>query len=152
MAKAIPDGYHSVTPYLALSNADKAIEFYKKALGATEIYRLPMPGGKVGHAELQIGNSRIMVSDEAPEFGNKSAKTIGGSPVGICVYSEDVEALAKRFLAAGGKEVRPLRTEFYGDRTGTYEDPEGYKWTLSQHVEDVSPEEMNRRMAKMGQP
>lgn len=150
MAKAIPDGYHSLTPYLALSDAAKAIEFYKAALGATELYRLPMPNGRIGHAELQIGNSRLMLSDEAPEFGNKSAKKFGGSPVGLCIYTENVDALAERFVKAGGKVVRPLQNQFYGDRTGTFEDPEGFKWTLSQHVEDVSPEEMQRRMAKMG--
>lgn len=150
MPKAIPDGYHSLTPYLALNDAAKAIEFYKAALGATELYRLPMPGGKIGHAELQIGDSRLMVSDAMPEWGNKSAKSYGGSPVGLCIYTENVEALAERFVKAGGKVVRPLENQFYGDRSGQFEDPEGYKWTLAQHVEDVSPEEMQRRMAKMG--
>ncbi len=150
MPKAIPDGYHSLTPYLALRDAAKAIEFYKAALGATELYRLPMPGGKVAHAELQIGNSRLMVSDEMPEWGNKSAKSYGGTPVGLCIYTENVDALAERFVKAGGKVVRPLQTQFYGDRSGQFEDPEGYKWTLAQHVEDVSPEEMQRRMEKMG--
>ena len=150
MPKAIPDGYHTLTPYLALTDAAKAIEFYKAALGATELYRLPMPGGKIGHAELQIGDSRLMVSDEMPEWGNKSAKGYGGTPVGLCIYTENVEALAERFVKAGGKMVRPLENQFYGDRSGQFEDPEGYKWTLAQHIEDVSPEEMQRRMAKMG--
>jgi PhnB protein len=150
MPKAIPDGYHSITVYLALRDAAKAIDFYKTALGATELYRLPGPGGKIAHAEVQIGDSRVMLSDEMPEWGNKSAKTIGGSPIGLCIYTENVEALADRFVKAGGKVVRPLENQFYGDRSGTFEDPEGYKWTLSQHVEDVSPEEMSRRMAKMG--
>ncbi|MGZ3459529.1 MAG: VOC family protein [Archangium sp.] len=150
MPKAIPDGYHSLTPYLALSNASKAIEFYKAALGATELYRMPMPGGRIGHAELQIGDSRLMLSDEMPEAGNKSAKAYGGTPVGLCIYTENVDALAERFVKAGGKVVRPLQNQFYGDRSGHFEDPEGYKWTLAQHVEDVSPEEMQRRMAKMG--
>lgn len=150
MPKAIPDGYHSLTPYLALRDAAKAIEFYKAALGATEIYRLPMPGGKIGHAELQIGNSRLMVSDEMPEFGNKSASAYGGSPVGLCIYTENVDALAERFVKAGGKQVRPLENQFYGDRSAQFLDPEGFKWTLAQHIEDVSPEEMQRRMAKMG--
>ena len=149
MPKAIPDGYHSVTPYLALSDANKAIEFYKAALGATELYRMPMPGGKVAHAELQIGNSRIMVSDEFPDMGSKAPKHYGGTPVGLCIYTENVDALAERFVKAGGKVVRPLENQFYGDRSGQFEDPEGFKWTLAQHVEDVSPEEMNRRMAKM---
>jgi len=150
MVKAIPDGYHSITVYLALRDAAKAIDFYKAALGATELYRLPGPGGKIAHAEVQIGDSRVMLSDEMPEWGNKSAKTIGGTPIGLCIYTENVEALADRFVKAGGKVVRPLENQFYGDRSGTFEDPEGYKWTLSQHVEDVSPEEMSRRMAKMG--
>ena len=150
MPKAIPDGYNSLTPYLALSDAAKAIEFYKAALGATELYRLPMPGGKIAHAELQIGNSRLMVSDEMPEWGNKSAKGYGGTPVGLCIYTENVDALTERFVKAGGKILRPLENQFYGDRTAQLEDPEGYKWTLAQHVEDVSPEEMQRRMEKMG--
>jgi PhnB protein len=150
MPKAIPDGYHSLTPYLALSDASKAIEFYKAALGAIELYRLPMPGGKVAHAQLRIGDSLLMVADEMPEWENKSAKSYGGSPMRLFIYTENVEALAERFVKAGGKVVRPLENQFYGDRSGQFEDPEGYKWTLSQHVEDVSPEEMQRRMEKMG--
>jgi PhnB protein len=150
MADPIPAGYHAVTPYLSLSNAAKAIAFYAEALGAKELYRLPMPNGRIGHAELQIGDCRIMLADESPEWGNKSAKSLGGTPVGLCIYTEDVEALAERFVKAGGKMLRPLQNQFYGDRSGQFEDPEGYKWTLAQHVEDVSPEEMKRRMAKMG--
>lgn len=149
MPKAIPEGYNSLTPYLSLSDAAKAIEFYKAALGATEVYRLPMPGGKIAHAEIQIGTSRLMLSDEMPDWGNKSAKTYGGTPVGLCIYTENVDALAERFVKAGGRLVKPLENQFYGDRSGQFEDPEGYKWTLAQHVEDVSPEEMQRRMAKM---
>ncbi len=149
MPKAIPDGYHALTPYLSCRDATKAIEFYKQALGAKELYRMPMPGGKVGHAELQIGDSRIMLADESPEWGNKSARTIGGSPMGLCFYTENVEAVADRFIKAGGKVVRAIELQFYGDRSGQFEDPEGYKWTLAQHVEDVSPEEMENRMAKM---
>ena len=150
MVEPIPAGYHAVTPYLSLSNAAKAIAFYAEALGAKEVYRLPMPNGRIGHAELQIGDCRIMLADESPEWGNKSAKSLGGTPVGLCIYTEDVDALADRFLKAGGKMLRPLQNQFYGDRSGQFEDPEGYKWTLAQHVEDVSPEEMKRRMAKMG--
>jgi PhnB protein len=150
MPKAIPDGYHTLTPYLSMSDAAKAIEFYKAALGATELYRMPMPGGKLAHAELQIGDSRIMLSDEMPDWGNRSAKSFGGSPTTICLYTENVDALAERFVKAGGKQVRPLENHFYGDRSGQFEDPEGYKWMLTQHIEDVSPEEMERRMAKMG--
>jgi PhnB protein len=150
MPKAIPEGYRTVTPYLAMTDAGKAIAFYKEALGARELYRLPMPNGRIGHAELEIGEGRLMLADEAPEWGNKSAKSLGGTPVGLCIYTEDVDALAERFVKAGGKVVRPLQNQFYGDRSGTFEDPEGYKWTLGQHVEDVSPEEMKQRMAKMG--
>ncbi len=149
MPKAIPDGYHSLTPYLSLRDAAKAIAFYEAALGAKELYRLPMPGGKVAHAEIQIGDSRIIVADEMPEWGNKSAKTMGGSPMGLNIYTENVDALAERFVKAGGKVVRPLENQFYGDRSGHFEDPEGYRWTLAQHIEDVSPEEMQRRMDKM---
>ena len=149
MPKAVPEGYNSITPYLALRDAAKAIAFYKEALGATELYRLPMPNGKLGHAELQIGNSRIMMSDEAPEWGNKSARSLGGTPIGLCLYTDNVDALAERFVKAGGKVVRPVENQFYGDRSGTFEDPEGYKWTLAQHVEDVAPDEMQRRMQKM---
>ncbi|MCP3141531.1 VOC family protein [Pyxidicoccus xibeiensis] len=150
MPKAIPEGYHTLTPFLTLRDAAKAIEFYKAALGAVELYRLPMPGGKVAHAELRIGDSRMMVADEMPEWGNKSAKTLGGSPIGLSIYTENVDALAERFVKAGGKVLRPVENQFYGDRSGQFEDPEGNKWTLGQHVEDVSPEEMQRRMAKMG--
>ncbi|HMI88144.1 MAG TPA: VOC family protein [Polyangiaceae bacterium] len=150
MPKAIPDGYHAVTPYLTFRDAAKAIEFYKQALGAKEVVRMPMPGGKIGHAELKIGDSMVMLADEAPEFGNKSAKTIGGSPIGLCLYTDNVEAVAAKFCKAGGKVVKAIELQFYGDRSGQFEDPEGYKWTLAQHVEDVSPEEMEKRMAKMG--
>jgi PhnB protein len=150
MAKAIPDGYHTLTPYLALRDAARSIAFYEAALNAKEIYRLPMANGKIAHAELQVGSSRFMVSDECPEWGNKSAATVGGSPVSLCVYTENVDALADRFVRAGGKVVRPVQNQFYGDRSGTFEDPEGYKWTLAQHLEDVSPEEMAKRMPKPG--
>jgi PhnB protein len=149
MVKAIPEGYHTLTPSFSLRDAAKAIEFYKAALGAEELFRMPMPGGKVAHAELRIGDSRIMVADEMPEWDNKSARTMGGSPVGLMVYTENVDALAERFVKAGGKVVRPLENQFYGDRSGQFEDPEGYRWTLSQHIEEVSPEEMQRRMDKM---
>ena len=151
MVEPIPAGYHAVTPYLSLSNAAKAIAFYAEALGAKEVYRLPMPNGRIGHAELQIGDCRIMLADESPEWGNKSAKSLGGTPVGLCIYTEDVDALADRFLKAGGKMLRPLQNQFYGDRSGTLVDPFGHIWTIATHVEDVSMEEINRRMAKMMQ-
>jgi PhnB protein len=150
MPKAIPDGYHSITPYLSFRDATKAIEFYKQALGAKEIYRLPMPGGKIGHAELQIGDSRIMLADESQEAGNKSAQTLGGSPINLCFYTDNVEAVADKFCKAGGKVIKAIELQFYGDRSGQFEDPQGYRWTLAQHVEDVSSEEMKKRMAKMG--
>jgi len=150
MPKAIPDGYHAVTPYLIFSDAAKALAFYKQALGATELYRMPMANGKIGHAEIQIGDSRIMLSDEAPEMGAKSVKSIGGTPIGLCLYTENLDAVADRFVKAGGKLVRAIEKQFYGDRSGQFEDPEGYKWTLAQHVEDVSPEEMQRRSEKHG--
>lgn len=149
MVQAIPEGFHSVTPSLSFADAIKAIAFYEAALGAKEVYRLPMPDGRIAHAEIQIGNSRIMVSQEMPEWDNKSAKTMGGSPIGLYIYTDNVDALAERFVAAGGKMLRPLTDQFYGDRSGQFEDPEGYKWTLSQHIEEVSPEEMTARMAKM---
>jgi len=152
MPKAIPEGYHSLTPYLIFKDAAAAIEFYKRALGATELYRMPAPGGKIGHAELQIGDSRLMLADEAPDWGALSARTVGGTPVTLHLYSEDVDALADRFVKAGGKVLRAVQNQFYGDRSGQFEDPEGYKWNLSQHVEDVPMEEMERRMANMAGP
>ena len=149
MPKAIPEGFHTLTPSLSVRDAASAIEFYKAALGAVELYRLPMPGGKVAHAELRIGDSRLMLADEMPEWDNKSARTLGGTPVRLFLHTEGVDALAERFLKAGGKQVRPVEDQFYGDRTGQFEDPEGFIWTLSQHIEDVSPEDMQRRMAAM---
>jgi PhnB protein len=148
MPKAIPEGYYSITPYLSFKNAAKAIAFYEQALGAKELVRLPMPDGRIGHAELQIGNSRIMLADESPEAGNKSPGSLGGTTVNICLYTENVDAVAERFVKAGGKVMRAIQNQFYGDRSGQFLDPEGYSWTLAQHVEDVSPEEMKRRMAK----
>lgn len=149
MAKVrpIPEGYHTVTPYLIVHDAAQAIDFYRRAFGAEELVRMGAPGEKIGHAELQIGGSRIMLADEAPEVGARSARTIGGSPVSLLLYVEDVDTIWKRALAAGGKEERPLQDQFYGDRSGTLRDPFGHQWTVATHVEDVSPEEMERRMA-----
>lgn len=143
--KPIPDGYHSATPYLIVSGAAEAIEFYKKAFGATELFRMAGSGGKIGHAEIKIGNSPIMLADEHPEMGARSAKTLGGSPVFLMLYVDNVDALAAQAIAAGAKPVRPVQNQFYGDRSGTFEDPFGLLWTISTHVEDVSPEEMERR-------
>ena len=147
--KAIPDGYHSLTPYLIVKGAARALEFYRKALGAEELFRMPMPDGRIGHAEMQIGNSRFMLADEFPERNVRAPQ--GFSPVSLMVYCDNVDALWKRALAAGGKETRPLQNQFYGDRSGTMEDPFGHTWTIAQHVEDVPPEEMERRM-KQQQP
>jgi PhnB protein len=149
--RAIPEGYHSVTPYLIIRDASRAIEFYKKAFGAVELMRFPGPGGKVMHAEIKIGDSPIMLADEAPERGHKSPQTLGGTPVGIAIYIEGVDAVFNRAVAAGAKVVMPVKDQFYGDRSGTLTDPFGHQWTLATHVEDVSPEEMQKRMAAMPQ-
>jgi len=143
--KPIPDGYHSVTPYMTLADAAAAIEFYKKAFGATELYRIPGPDGRIGHAEIQIGDCRMMLSDEFPEMGVTSPKTLGGTTASFLIYVPDVDTQFKRALAAGGKEIRPLQDQFYGDRSGTLTDPFGHKWTLATHVEDVPEDEMQRR-------
>jgi PhnB protein len=143
--KAIPDGYHSVTPYLIISGATEAIEYYKKAFGATELMRIDAPGGKIGHAEIKIGDSPIMLADEFPEMGYKSPKTLGGSPVSIMIYVEDVDTVFRQAIAAGGKEQRPVKDQFYGDRSGTLEDPFGHVWHVATHKEDVSAEEMEQR-------
>ena len=143
--KTIPDGYHSVTPYLIISGAADAIDYYKNAFGATELLRMPAPGGKVGHAEIKIGDSPIMLADEFPEMGYKSPTTLGGSPVSIMIYVEDVDSVFKKAITAGGKEQRPVKDQFYGDRSGTLADPFGHIWHVATHTEDVSAEEMERR-------
>ena len=145
--RPIPEGYHSVTPYLIVTGAASAIEFYKHAFGAKEVMRIPHPDGRVGHAELQIGDSRIMLADEFPEIGARSPMSLGGTPVGIQLYVDDVDAVTARALAAGAKMLRPLKDQFYGDRSGTLNDPFGHQWTISTHKEDISPEEMQRRAA-----
>ena len=143
--KPIPEGYHTATPYLIINGAADAIEFYKKAFGATEIMRFPAPGGKIGHAEIKIGDSPIMLADEFPEMGYKSPKTLGGSPASIMIYVEDVDTVFNQAVAAGAKEQRPVKDQFYGDRLGTLEDPFGHVWHVSTHKEDVSLEEMEKR-------
>jgi PhnB protein len=145
MVKPIPDGYHTVTPYLIVKDAAGALEFYKKAFGAKELMRLAGPGGKIGHAEVKVGDSPIMLADEHPEVGARSPQSFGGSPVSIVLYVEDVDALTGRAVAAGAKVLRPLKDQFYGDRSATLEDPFGHVWTIATHKEDVSPEEINRR-------
>ena len=143
--KPIPEGYHSLTPYLIVHDARHAIDFYKEAFGATELYRFDAPDGKIAHAELQIGNSRFMLADESPEMLAVSPQRLGGSPVGLLIYVENVDVVYPKAIAAGGKELRPLQNQFYGDRSGTLQDPFGHKWTVSTHIEDVSAEETKKR-------
>ena len=144
--KPIPEGYPRVTPYLHASGAEAAIEFYKKVLGAEERMRMGAPEGKVGHAELMIGDSIIMLADEFPDMGVRSPKTIGGTPVTIHVYVDDADAVFDAAVAAGATSLRPVEKRFYGDRTEEFEDPFGHRWSVATHVEDVPPEEMESRM------
>ena len=143
--KPIPDGYHTATPYLIVKGAASALDFYKKALGATEIMRFPGPDGSVMHAEIQIGNSILMLADENLAMGARSPKTLGGSPISIMLYVEDADASFNKAVAAGAKVVRPLMDQFYGDRSGIVEDPFGHAWSISTHKEDVPPDEMKKR-------
>ena len=145
--KPIPEGHHTVTPYLILSGASDAIAFYEKALGAEEVLRLADPGGKVHHAEISIGDSRVMLADEHPEIQALSPKTVGGSPVSIHLYVEDVDRAVERAVAAGAKLVRPVADQFYGDRVGGIEEPFGYRWFVATHKEDLTIEEIRRRAA-----
>ncbi|HEY8149902.1 MAG TPA: VOC family protein [Vicinamibacteria bacterium] len=149
--KAIPDNYNVVMPYLVVDGAAAAIEYYQKCFGAQERGRMDAPGGKVGHAELRIGDSTIMLADEFPGMGHRGPKAIGGTPVSLVLYVEDVDAVFKRATEAGGKSVRPVENQFYGDRMGTLEDPFGHLWSIATHVEDVSMEEMKRRQEEMFQ-
>ena len=142
----IPADYPGITPYLSVKGAADAIEFYKKAFGAIEIMRLPGPDGTIGHAEIKIGNALVMLADESPDYGNLSPKTLGGSPVRLHMYVEDVDAFFEKAIAAGAKVLIPIANQFYGDRSGRLEDPFGHVWLVSTHVEDVAPEEMQRRM------
>jgi PhnB protein len=144
----IPDGYPQVTPYLCVDGAGDAIDFYSKVFGATERMRMPSPGGKIGHAELMIGDAVIMLADEHPEIGFRSPKAIGGTPVTIHVYVEDVDRVFERAVEAGATETRPLENQFYGDRIGQFEDPFGHRWSVATHVEDVPPDEMTKRAAE----
>ncbi len=143
--KPIPDGYHSVTACLIVSDAVKAIEFYKKAFGATETMRLSDPSGKIAHAEIKIGDSPIMMADEFPEWGNRSPQSLGGSPVTLALYVEDVDSFYNGAVAAGAKSLIPVADQFYGDRSGRLADPFGHIWIVGTHKEDVSPEEMQNR-------
>jgi PhnB protein len=141
----VPEGYHSITPYLAIDGAADAIAFYKKAFGATEVMRMAGPAGKVGHAEIEIGGSRIMLADEYPDMNFRSPKAYGGSPVGLHLYVADVDAVARQSLAAGARELRPVKDQFYGDRTGSIEDPFGHVWHIATRKEDLSEDELKRR-------
>jgi PhnB protein len=145
--KPIPDGYTAVTPYLIVDGASAAIAFYQKVFGALELFRLAGPDGRVGHAELMINDSRIMLADEFPAMGARGPGSFGGSPVRLLLYVDDVDDTAKRAVEAGAKLVRPVENQFYGDRAGGLEDPFGHYWHIATHVEDVSPEEMERRAA-----
>ncbi len=150
MPNPIPDGYHAVTPYLICRNAAQAIAFYQKAFGARELFRFPGPNGIVGHAELQIGDSRIMLADEPAQGSWRSPQAVGGTTtVTLVLYVKDVDATFRQAVAAGGKEVQKLENKFYGDRMGTLQDPFGHVWSIGTHIEDVSPEEMKRRAAAL---
>lgn len=143
--KPIPDGYHSVTPYLVMRDASRAIDFYKRALGATELFRFDAPGGKIGHAEIKIGDSVIMLADEHPDMGYRGPQSLGGSAVSLMVYVDDADSQFKRAVDAGAKVKQPLKDQFYGDRSGTIEDPFGHVWTIATHKEDLSSEEVMKR-------
>jgi PhnB protein len=143
-APAIPKGYHTVTPSLFVAGAAKAIDFYKKALGAEELMRFPGPDGKIMHAEIKLGDSIVMLADEMPDMGGRGPKSIGGTPVSFFVYGENVDAAWKRAVDAGAKEVVPLADQFWGDRTGCLQDPFGHQWWLAQHVQDLTPEEIRK--------
>lgn len=147
-AKPIPEGYHSVTPYLIVDGAADALDFYAKAFGAKEILRMPM-GDRIGHAEILIGDSHIMLADEFADMGHLGPKSRGGPTSSLMIYLEDVDAAFARAIAAGATEDRAIEDQFYGDRSGTLSDPFGHQWTLATHVEDVPEEEMQRRMAEM---
>ncbi len=143
--KAIPQGYRTATPYLIVKGAADAIEFYKRAFGATEMLRMADPQGRVGHAEIKMGDSVIMLADEHPAMGYRGPRAFGGSSVSILLYLEDVDTVFERAVRSGARELRPVTNQFYGDRSGTLEDPFGHIWTIATHVEDVPPEELKRR-------
>ncbi len=149
--KPIPEGYHSVTPYLSIKGAGKALDFYKKAFGATEIMRMAGPNGTIAHAEIRIGDSPVMMADEVTNMSCASPDTLQSTSVGLMIYVKDVDTVFANAIETGATEVRPVLNQFYGDRSGTLKDPFGHVWTISTHVEDVAPEEMQRRMQKWTQ-
>jgi len=144
--KPIPQGHHSVTPYLIVGDAASALEFYHKAFGASELLRVPGPHGRIGHAEVKIGDSVIMLADEYPEMDARSPQSFGGSPVSIHLYVEDVDDMAERAIGAGATMVRPVKDQFYGDRSGTVADPFGHVWHIATHKEDLTPAELHKRV------
>ena len=146
--KPIPDGYARLTPYLCIDGAAEAIDFYGKVFGAKERMRMPAPGGKVGHAELQIGDSVVMLSDEYPEMDVRGPKSIGGTSTTLSLYVDDVDATFAKAISLGAQALRPVENQFYGDRSGQFEDPFGHRWSVMTHVEDVPPDEMERRAAE----
>lgn len=148
---AIPKGYHSITPYLIINDAARAIDFYKKAFGAKEIMRMEQPGGKIGHAELKIGDAKIMLADEHPEIDARSPQSYGGTPVGIHLYIKNVDSIVNKAVSNGAKLVNPVENRFYGDRSGTLEDPYGHKWYVSTHIENVSAAQMKKRAAEIAE-
>jgi len=147
----IPEGYHTLLPYINIKGAEKAIEFYKKAFGAKEVGRITMPDGSIGHAEMEIGDSKIMIAEENEQWGNKSPQTLDGTPVCLCLYVKDVDSVFAQALDAGAKVSGKMevKDQFYGDRTGTLTDPFGHQWSIMTHIEDVSFEEMQRRSDAM---
>jgi PhnB protein len=149
--KAIPDEYRAATPYLIIRGATQALEFYNNAFGAIEVMRIPGPGGTVGHAEIKIGEARIMLADEFPEMGCKSPQTIGGTPVSIMIYVEDVDTFVKRAIDAGAKVLQAVENKFYGDRAGSLIDPYGHQWHIATHLEDVPMQELSTRAAELAQ-
>jgi PhnB protein len=148
--KPVPKGYHTATPYLIVNDGAAALDFYKRAFRAKEVMRIAAPGGKIGHAEIKIGNSRIMLADEHPEIGARSPQAFGGSPVSIMIYVKDVDAVVKKAVDAGATVTRPVEDKFYGDRTGSLTDPFGHAWHVATHKEDLSMEELQRRAAEAG--
>lgn len=147
--KPVPDEFHTLTVYLAVPSAAEAIDFYKRAFGAIERYRLPMPGGRIGHAEIKIGDTIVMLADESDMGLARSPQTLKGNTVGLCLYVDHADAAFERAVQAGAKVERPLQDQFYGDRSGTVTDPWGYHWTVMSRIEEVSPDEMLKRMEAM---
>lgn len=145
--KPVPDGYHTITPYLSIKGAAAAIDFYKKAFGATEVMRMAQPDGRIGHAELRVGDSRVMLADEAPDMDFRSPQAIGATPVHLYMYVNDVDAVVSQAVGAGARVLRPVQDQFYGDRSGTVADPYGHVWHVSTHKEDLSMEEIGKRAA-----